>query len=65
MILTQKCNCCIHNEVCSKKPLYDGVVRDIKSVITPTREEFTSVAIRCKYFNPNTQEKESANNGCD
>lgn len=50
MIISQKCNCCIHNEVCSKKALYEGVCRDMKSILTESREKLVSVSLNCKYF---------------
>lgn len=50
MIMFAKCNCCVHNEVCSKKPLYEGVCRDIKSVLTETRSELISGNLRCRHF---------------
>ena len=40
----------MHNKVCSKKALYDGICRDIKSVLTESREELVSVSLNCKYF---------------
>ena len=50
MIISQKCNCCMHNEVCSKKALYDGICRDMKSILTESRNELVSVSMNCKYF---------------
>lgn len=50
MIISQKCNCCMHNEVCSKKSLYEGICRDMKSVLTESRNELVSVSVNCKYF---------------
>ena len=50
MITSQKCNCCMHNEVCSKKALYEGICRDMKSILTESREELVSVSLNCKYF---------------
>ncbi len=53
MIISQKCNCCSHNEVCSKKALYEGTCRDIKSILTDSRNELVSVSLNCKYFAEN------------
>ena len=53
MILSIKCNCCTHNEVCSKKALYEGTCRDIKSVLTESRKELVTVNLKCKFFVPN------------
>ncbi len=50
MTISQKCNCCMHNAVCSKKALYEGSCRDIKSVLTESRNEIVSVSVNCKYF---------------
>jgi len=50
MIISQKCNCCMHNEVCSKKALYEGICRDMKSILTESRNELVSVSMNCKYF---------------
>lgn len=50
MIINQKCNCCMHNEVCSKKALYEGMCRDMKSILTESGEELVSVSLNCKYF---------------
>lgn len=53
MILSAKCNCCTHNEVCSKKALYEGICRDVKSVLTENRNELVTVNLKCKFFTPN------------
>lgn len=50
MVISQKCSCCIHNQVCSKKALYEGVCRDMKSILTESREELVSVSLNCKHF---------------
>lgn len=54
----------MHNAVCSKKALYEGSCRDIKSVLTESRNELVSVSLNCKYFvsiTPTTKGNDSIN----
>ena len=64
MVISQKCNCCMHNQVCSKKALYEGICRDMKSILTESREELVSVSLNCKYYvsiTPTTKGNEELN----
>ena len=54
----------MHNQVCSKKALYEGICRDMKSILTESREELVSVSLNCKYYvsiTPTTKGNEELN----
>ena len=60
MIITQKCNCCIHEEICTKSELYKVACRQISHNIPNTIKDILSVSVSCKHFYPKeTVDKDS------
>ena len=50
MTISQKCNCCMHEEVCNRKAAYEGACRRINTEIGTSNQDLVSVNISCKYF---------------
>lgn len=52
MIIAQKCNCCIHEEICTKSELYKVACRQIVHNIPTSMVDMLSVSVSCKHFYP-------------
>lgn len=50
MTISQKCNCCIHEDICAKKPAYEGACRRINTEVGTSNQNLVTVNISCKYF---------------
>lgn len=55
MNISQKCNCCMHEEVCSNTDMYKKACENI--VNSFTCKGLVSVSITCKHFKANQQSK--------
>ena len=52
MVLTQKCNCCVHEEVCRKKDAYKTACKQVVHNIPTHIVDAMSVSVSCKHFQP-------------
>lgn len=50
--MTQKCNCCIHEEVCIKSEAYKYACRHIMHNVPNDIANMISGNIKCKHFQP-------------
>ena len=50
MILSQKCNCCIHDAICSKKESYQLACKSISTAVAYTEKDLISVNVKCTHF---------------
>ena len=51
MNISQKCNCCMHEEVCAKSSKYKEYCQAMVNVSNSYGSDF-EVSIKCKYFKP-------------
>lgn len=56
MVISQKCNCCMHEKVCSKKDIYTGGSKDIAEISKHYGCEF-DIHIKCPHFLANSRVK--------
>lgn len=54
MNLSQKCNCCIHENVCSKKSQYNSACNRISNAVDYTEKDLVIVDIKCNHFAPHS-----------
>lgn len=59
MIIIQKCNCCIHEDICTKSESYQITCRQIGHNIPTTIKDMLSVSVSCKHFYPKEMAGES------
>jgi hypothetical protein len=50
MVLSQKCNCCIHDTVCSKKESYQSACKSISNAVAYAERDLLSVNVKCTHF---------------
>lgn len=51
MTIAQKCNCCIHEEICNKKDAYVNACKQVKhNIPVHILDNIMSINISCKYF---------------
>ena len=50
MVISQKCNCCMHQEVCGKCGNYMAVCSKIKNEVGYFEERLVNVEIKCPHF---------------
>lgn len=69
MVISQKCNCCMHEEICSKSDSYKLACKSIKDNIGYFENGLIDVNIKCNHFVPKSRKqdgitiKEGANLG--
>ncbi|MBO5019056.1 MAG: hypothetical protein J6D52_00170 [Clostridia bacterium] len=56
MTISQKCNCCMHEEVCSKRNVYSDGCKNIAEAVKHLGCEF-DIHIKCPHFAVRLQNK--------
>lgn len=63
MMLSQKCNCCAHEEVCSKKESYKEICKKISDTISYSGKNLITVNVKCNYFATKNRKQDSITGG--
>ncbi len=50
MTISQKCNCCMHEDVCSKKVQYESTCNRISSAVDYSEKDLLMVNVKCAHF---------------
>ncbi len=63
MILFQKCNCCAHEEICSKKESYKEVCNKVSSAVSYSEKNLIAVNVKCNHFDTKHRKQDSITGG--
>ena len=63
MILSQKCNCCAHEEICSKKESYKEVCYRISNAVSCSEKDLIAVDVKCNHFATKHRKQDSITGG--
>ena len=50
MTISQKCNCCTHEAICSKKVQYESACKEISNAVAYAERDLLKVSIKCSHF---------------
>lgn len=58
MLTTEKCNSCIHENVCNIRDDFKTISNKISPIIPENIIDFVSINISCKYYNPKIRKQD-------